>query len=164
MVHAIVHPIRPYCGFEDGGDELISLTPIDLEDCHGEIVLERYIMMIYITYVVQPMLAVQRLHFFLKLFFCSLSAFIMALSDDFPVAFLTNMGGGYAVLFPIDCTTTYLTGSLSKRMNKFHSFSSPMVDNPVVILFSFTIVSSRWSASFSGSTCLAKARLSEVYS
>jgi len=49
MVHAIVHPICPYCGFEDGGDELISLTPIDLEDCHGEIVLERYIMMIYIT-------------------------------------------------------------------------------------------------------------------
>jgi len=26
----------------------------------------------------------------------------MALSDDFPVAFLTNMGGGYAVLLPID--------------------------------------------------------------
>src|SRR5882757_9241004 len=60
--------------------------------------------------------------------------------------------------------TAYFTASLSRRMNTFHSFSSPMVVRPVVILLSCTSLARRAMAELSGSTDLANATLPPVYS
>lgn len=62
------------------------------------------------------------------------------------------------------CLNTDRTASLLSRMNTFHSFSSPMVVRPVVILFCWTMSASLAKALFSGSMDLPKARLLFVYS
>lgn len=102
----------------------------------------------------------------LKLFFNSRRVCITSSSDaDSVLVFLLYASNKVQSLCTVHVSlSTYRISGLSRRMNGFHCFSSPIVVRPVVISFSSTSFSSRLMASLFGSTDLANARLPLVYS